>query len=125
MSSRLYGLQRWRRRAAHQLVIEPLCRMCLAAGLVVAATVADHVIPHRGDEHAFWHGELQSLCTTHHSSVKQREEAHGYADVLDADGWPADPRHPANHTPGGTQISTGLRSATGGGPRCAAPQIFG
>src|SRR6266404_1730756 len=33
---------------AHQLRIEPLCRLCLEAGRVTPATVADHVTPHRG-----------------------------------------------------------------------------
>ncbi len=91
-----YGTQRWRRRARMQLMLEPLCRMCADRGDVRAATVADHVVPHRGNAVLFWHGDLQSLCTNDHNQVKQREEARGYADSVDVDGWPADPRHPAN-----------------------------
>ena len=36
----------WARRRAHQLRVEPLCRLCLEAGRVVPATVADHATPH-------------------------------------------------------------------------------
>jgi 5-methylcytosine-specific restriction protein A len=93
---RLYWTQRWRRRAAHQLLLHPLCHMCQTAGRVTAASVADHVVPHRGDVDSFWGGALASLCQSCHSRTKQREEARGFADSVDADGWPTDPRHPAN-----------------------------
>lgn len=96
MSARWYGLQRWRRRSLAQLRAEPLCAMCLQAGRTTAASVADHVVPHRGDEEAFWNGKLQSLCDHCHSQTKQREEARGYGDAVGEDGWPLDPRHPAN-----------------------------
>lgn len=88
--------KRWAARRAHQLAIEPLCRMCLKKDIVKAANTADHVVPHREDEHAFFHGALASLCRDCHSMAKQREEVRGYVDDLDADGWPADERHPAN-----------------------------
>lgn len=71
---RLYGTARWQARRADQLRLEPLCRMCLAEEIVCVATVADHVVPHRGDVDAFWAGDLQSLCTPHHNSRKQAEE---------------------------------------------------
>ncbi|APX83806.1 hypothetical protein BV511_03110 [Methylorubrum extorquens] len=70
----LYGTSRWQRRRAGQLRLEPLCRACKSEGLIVAATVADHVVPHRGSVVAFWCGELQSLCTSCHSRAKQAEE---------------------------------------------------
>src|SRR5262245_27309365 len=57
----LYG-KRWRKRARHQLQIEPLCRMCTSEGRMTAASIVDHVIPHRGDINSFRLGELQSLC---------------------------------------------------------------
>ncbi|WP_424360239.1 HNH endonuclease [Methylocystis parvus] len=69
-----YGSQAWRRKSEAQRQAEPLCRMCKAQGVMTPATVADHVRPHRGDADLFWHGELQSLCTPHHSSAKQAEE---------------------------------------------------
>ena len=95
---RLYWTQRWRRKAARQLLLEPLCRTCKAAGRVTAASVADHIVPHRGDVEAFWSNELAALCQHCHSQTKQREERRGHSDALDADGWPSDPRHPANAT---------------------------
>lgn len=101
---KLYGTQRWRRKAAHQLLLEPLCRLCHAAGRITAATIADHIIPHMGDVFAFWNNALQSLCKACHDGVKQREERRGHSDALGADGWPSDPRHPANA--GGTQAAT-------------------
>jgi 5-methylcytosine-specific restriction enzyme A len=92
----LYNNRRWRRRREYQLSTEPLCRYCLEAGRVTAATVADHIEPHRGNPVEFWTGELQSLCQPCHDSIKQREEIQGYRDTVGLDGWPTDPRHPAN-----------------------------
>ncbi len=71
---RWYNLALWQRRRAHQLASEPLCRVCAAAGKVTPATIADHVIPHRGDWTLFAGGELQSLCKFHHDSTKQAAE---------------------------------------------------
>jgi 5-methylcytosine-specific restriction protein A len=48
--------------------------MCLAEGRATAATVADHLVPYRGDPELFWGGELQSLCATCHSLRKQSQE---------------------------------------------------
>ena len=93
-----YGSQRWRNRARHQLRLHPLCVMCLAQDQVVPATVADHIIPHKGNERLFWEGELQSLCATHHSASKQQAEKHGFYNDIGPDGWPLDPRHPVYQT---------------------------
>jgi 5-methylcytosine-specific restriction enzyme A len=65
---------RWQALRAHQLRAEPLCRMCLADGRPVAATICDHIEPHGGDLYKFWHGPFQSLCKPHHDREKQREE---------------------------------------------------
>ncbi len=51
--------------------------MFLAEGRTTAATVADHVTPHRGDPELFWYGALQSLCATFHSRFKQSQEKGG------------------------------------------------
>lgn len=106
-----YNQARWKGphgRRAQQLKTEPLCRMCQAAGRITVATVADHVIPHKGDEHLFWHGELQSLCDADpwrcHSSRKQRSERRGYEPGCDAKGRPTSADHPWNRAkapPGG------------------------
>ena len=50
----LYGSRHWRRRAALQLKLEPLCRMCLEQGRATPATVADHVDRHHGDANRFF-----------------------------------------------------------------------
>lgn len=81
-SSALYGKERWRKRARAQLRQQPPCAMCLKQGLTVLATVADHVIPHHGDEQLFWFGKLQSLCAPHHNSSKKQIEARGFSTEL-------------------------------------------
>lgn len=94
---RLYKTAAWRSRRMHQLADEPLCRSCKAAGRETLATIADHVIPHRGDERLFFEGELQSLCDEEpwrcHSRVKQREERLGFSPAVGSDGFPIDPKH--------------------------------
>lgn len=70
-----YGYK-WQQARAQFLRQHPLCVMCEAAGRVEAATVVDHITPHRGDQSLFWRrSNWQSLCATHHSRDKQREEA--------------------------------------------------
>lgn len=64
---------RWQMRRLAQLRAYPLCRYCERQGRVTAATVADHIIPHRGDPSLFA-GPLQSLCATCHNTVKRAEE---------------------------------------------------
>jgi hypothetical protein len=69
--------------------------MCLAAGRgPVAATVADHVVPWRGNINQFWLGELQSLCSHCHESTKKFCEKHGYDRTVGSDGLPLDKKHP-------------------------------
>lgn len=36
------------------------------------------------------------LCFDCHDRQKRRLELHGYSNDIDDDGWPIDPRHPAN-----------------------------
>jgi 5-methylcytosine-specific restriction protein A len=91
-----YQLQRWRRRAQHQLQMQPLCETCRKRGVVTVAVLADHVDPHSGDEIKFWLGELQSLCASCHQGTKSFEERHGFSRDVGLDGAPLDPRHPAN-----------------------------
>jgi 5-methylcytosine-specific restriction endonuclease McrA len=91
-----YSNGRWRRRSRHQLRLEPFCRICASRGVVSAASVADHITPHRGDWTAFWLGELQSLCKPCHDRDKRLIELRGHGRNIDQHGWPTDPRHPAN-----------------------------
>jgi hypothetical protein len=93
----LYGTQHWKNLRAHQLKLHPLCKFCLEGrGLVVAATVADHIKPHHGDPLLFFTSELQSLCDNCHKSRKRLIELHGYDPIIDLDGYPLDPLHPFN-----------------------------
>jgi 5-methylcytosine-specific restriction protein A len=77
-----------------QLQSEPLCASCLQRGIVRAATVADHVVPHNGDRASFLLGKLQSLCAECHNGPKHFFEARGYSRDVGEDGWPVDPNHP-------------------------------
>jgi 5-methylcytosine-specific restriction enzyme A len=95
-----YGTAYWQRRRSLQLGAEPLCRFCADGGIVRPATVVDHVEPHKGDWNLFVLGELQSLCDDCHNSRKKIIEARGYDIAVDEDGWPTDPRHPANRPRG-------------------------
>lgn len=93
---KLYHNVRWYRTREYHLRKNPLCAYCYSKGTVTAATVVDHVVPHRGDPAMFWKGELQSMCEFHHSSSKQREEYYGYSTEIGIDGLPVDPKHPHN-----------------------------
>jgi 5-methylcytosine-specific restriction protein A len=76
---------------------EPLCRMCQAQGRVTAASVVDHITPHKKNLVLFsTYSNTQSLCTNCHNSAKQYIEKRGYSKEVGSDGWPIDPKHPAN-----------------------------
>ena len=68
--SRGYG-RKWREARLGYLQKHPLCVHCLARGHVVAATVVDHIVPHRGDPVLFWSSETnwQALCATCHNTA--------------------------------------------------------
>lgn len=91
----LYKTKAWYKLRTAQLRDYPLCRMCQDVGTVVAATIVDHIKPHKGDEALFFdRANLQSLCKTHHDSSKQKAEAKGIADIgCDASGRPLDAGH--------------------------------
>jgi hypothetical protein len=101
-----YQLNIWRRRRLLQLRHEPLCAFCIERGVVTPATIADHIVPHRGNWTAFRLGPLQSLCNDCHVRLKHRLDLHGYSSDIGDDGWPVDPRHPAN---GGNREQTNIR----------------
>jgi len=67
---------RWDVAAKAFRTTHPLCLGCQAIGRVEAASVTDHVIPHRGDMVTFWdRAWWQPACGWHHSVVKQQLEA--------------------------------------------------
>jgi 5-methylcytosine-specific restriction enzyme A len=85
---RWYWTARWKRLAKQQLDAEPLCRFCAQAGRMTAATVCDHVVPHKGNVELFWGGERQSLCKPCHDGVKQAMERGRGRSVIGLDGYP-------------------------------------
>lgn len=88
-AERGYGW-RWQQARRAFLSEHPLCRMCEEEGRVTAATVVDHITPHKGDEALFWdRSQWQALCKRHHDSDKQALEKSGHAPrVIGVDGWP-------------------------------------
>lgn len=72
-----YKTARWQRKRWSVLVRDDFtCQRCGRVEAITSKLVADHKIPHRGDEALFWDDDnLQCLCKTCHDSAKQREEA--------------------------------------------------
>jgi len=73
--------------------------MHVARAEVVAATVVDHITPHRGDMTLFWDkSNWQSLCKRCHDSHKQRLEKGGVEVGCNLSGLPLDKAHHWNKT---------------------------
>ena len=90
---------RWAKCRALFLQKNPLCALHEQRGELVAASVVDHVKPHRGNAQLFWdEANWQSLCAPCHSSAKQSQERVGFSRQVGVDGWPIDPLHPANRS---------------------------
>lgn len=71
---------KWQKARERHLLDSPLCVYCARLGRTTAATVVDHITPHRGDMTLFWdQSNWQSLCKPCHDSVKQAEESAGLA----------------------------------------------
>lgn len=95
-AARGYGY-RWQKARKNFLSQHPLCRMCEREGRVTAATVVDHIEPHRGDPVKFWdENNWMSICKMHHDSHKQRQEKSGRLPGTDVNGFPIDPKHSWN-----------------------------
>lgn len=89
----LYG-RRWQRRRLVYLAERPLCVVCEKRGLIRAATVVDHRVPHKGDLVLFWdEGNWQALCKTCHDSYKQALEHGVDRSGCDANGMPLSAGH--------------------------------
>lgn len=74
-SAGLYNDRRWRKARMLWLMTHPLCVRCEAEGRTVAATVVDHIDPHRGDYERFWSSDnWQSLCKQCHDKKTARED---------------------------------------------------
>ena len=88
---------RWDKARRTYLGKHPHCAMCAKLGQTVAATVVDHVIPHRGDQALFWNtANWQPLCKLHHDASKRSDEMRGFSTEVGRDGWPTDAAHPVN-----------------------------
>ena len=88
---RLYKTRHWQQLRLAHLAKHPLCAMCDQMGRTAAATVVDHIKPHKGDEGLFFDPEnLSSLCKAHHDSTKARIERGNKGWAIGADGWPID-----------------------------------
>lgn len=59
----------WQRQRAATLRAEPLCRLCLAAGMTVPATIVDHILP-IADGGGNEQSNLQPLCKRCHDAIK-------------------------------------------------------
>jgi 5-methylcytosine-specific restriction protein A len=71
-----YKSARWQRLRWSVLLRDGFaCQLCKRVEVHSARLVADHKIPHKGDEALFWdEGNLQCLCKPCHDREKQRQE---------------------------------------------------
>lgn len=70
-----YGA-RWQAMRPGFLQRHPLCVASKANGVIRAATVVDHIIPHRGDMRLFWNpSNWQALSAEVHDTIKKTLEA--------------------------------------------------
>jgi 5-methylcytosine-specific restriction endonuclease McrA len=70
---------RWRKARLVYLAEHPLCVMCETDDRIEAATVVDHIQPHRGDQALFWDvANWQSLCRFCHDRRKQSDESRAW-----------------------------------------------
>ena len=65
----------WHKARTAFLADHPLCVACSKQGLVNAAQVVDHIIPHKGDSDLFWDDRnWQALCKRCHDSKTAQED---------------------------------------------------
>ena len=65
----------WAKARDAWLRVHPLCEHHRNEGAYVAASVVDHVIPHRGDKQRFWDsGNWQALCKPCHDRKTATED---------------------------------------------------
>ncbi|RXZ42693.1 HNH endonuclease [Crenobacter cavernae] len=66
---------KWQKARAGFLRKHPLCVECDRCGSVTAATVVDHIVPHKGDRDMFWdRSNWQPLCKSCHDRKTARED---------------------------------------------------
>ena len=68
--------RKWQRASKAYLRKHPLCAECERNGQFVVATVVDHIVPHRGDQHLFWdENNWRPLCKSCHDRKTGREDS--------------------------------------------------
>lgn len=73
-----YKTAAWARLRKKALSLEPVCRFCRSKGIITEGKVADHISPHKGNVSKFFDiSNIQILCSSCHSSQKQRLEKSG------------------------------------------------
>lgn len=96
-TNRLYNCAQWRKLSKSFLAENPYCVYCEKEGKATPSQVTDHIKPHNEDLDLFWdYNNLQPLCKKCHDTDKAREESIGFTHKIGIDGWPVDPKHPAN-----------------------------
>jgi 5-methylcytosine-specific restriction protein A len=92
---------RWSKARVTYLRANPLCAECIKVNRLTAATVIDHIMPHKGDQGMFWdHDNWQPLCRQCHNQKTAREDG-GFGNKgkgraradCGADGVPVDASH--------------------------------
>jgi 5-methylcytosine-specific restriction protein A len=97
--SKFHASAEWRKLSILKRQKDPLCEHCLLAGKTVPAEQVDHKIPPRGDftlQRAWTN--LVSVCASYHSHKTRIGKPRPYSNEVGLDGYPIDPRHPANLT---------------------------
>jgi 5-methylcytosine-specific restriction endonuclease McrA len=87
---------RWQRLRAQHLKRHPLCVRCHAKGKVTLATEVHHIVKCMDEPSLQMDpANLESLCAPCHAPLTH-DDRRGYSKEIGIDGYPTDPRHPAN-----------------------------
>ena len=71
--NKFYHTTQWRKLRASFITAHPICVECESKGLVVQATVVDHITSIRFGGSPTNEENLQSLCTSCHNSKSSKE----------------------------------------------------
>jgi len=78
-NSRGYNYK-WQKSRVPFLKAHPLCVYCKTKGIITAARVVDHIVPHKGDMNRFWDKtNWQALCISCHNRKSVTEPGGAFA----------------------------------------------